>query len=81
MCALLELDIGIMTTCMPGMKLFVTWMRGSQAVPLVVEEDTIGGGAGIRRKEFAGWGSEMESVDNTEKTVVKIEVGEDGRIM
>lgn len=46
---LCELNVGIMTTCMPGMKMFIAWIRkpvdsGEQ------QEDTIGGGARGGRK-------------------------------
>lgn len=65
MCTLLELDIGIMTTCMPGMKLFVTWMRGTKAKAGLapVEDDTIGGGGGGGgvRKVQRGWDSALRS--------------------
>lgn len=42
-----EYSVGIMTACMPGMKLFVTWMRGEKVQELSGEV-TIGGGGGVR---------------------------------
>lgn len=45
---IVALNVGIMTTCMPGMKMFVKWILGSEAVR-VVEDNTIGGGARGRR--------------------------------
>lgn len=49
-----ELNVGIMTTCMPGMKMFVSWARGVEGVVrvVVVEHNTIGGGARGRRNIF-----------------------------
>lgn len=60
MWTLLELDVGIMTTCFPGMKMFILWMRGAK--PVGQQQDTVGGGARRRRKplesgEMGGEGS------------------------
>lgn len=53
-----------MTACMPGMKLFVTWVRGKKGNVGVArsEEDTIGGGAGRPRKVVRGaWEGALSS--------------------
>lgn len=47
---MLELNVGIMTACMPAMKLFVTWVRGEK-VRSDCEDETIGGGGVWRRKK------------------------------
>lgn len=47
---MLELYVGIMTACMPAMKLFVSWVREEEAVHRESEEVTIGGGKKRKRK-------------------------------
>lgn len=44
-----EFNVGIMTACMPGVKLFVKWMRGKKAAQPSAEV-TIGGGGGVRHQ-------------------------------
>lgn len=58
MWTLVELGVGIMTTCMPGMKMYITWMRGA-AKPVEQQQDTIGGGRKLRAEsaEMSGGGS------------------------
>lgn len=46
---MLELNVGIMTACMPAMRLFVNWIRGEK-VRSDSEAETIGGGGVWRRK-------------------------------
>lgn len=63
MWALLELNVSIMATCMPGMKMFITWMWGEKK-PLnngEQQEDTIGGGAGRGRKQLRVRAIDMDS--------------------
>lgn len=53
MWTLAEIHVGIMTACMPAMKLFVGWIRGEKEVQSGENEgETIGGG-GQRRKKGA----------------------------
>lgn len=68
MWTLAELNVGIMTTCMPGMRMFVAWARGDRKV--VVEDalqDTIGGGARCGRKKMKVRESELLSATTTEE--------------
>lgn len=50
--AMLELYVGIMTACMPAMKLFITWIRGEGTKRGESEDMTIGGGRKGRRKRL-----------------------------
>lgn len=53
MWTLAEIHVGIMTACMPAMKLFVGWICGEKEVQTGEDEgETIGGG-GQRRKKGA----------------------------
>lgn len=64
MWTLAELNVGIMTTCMPGMKLFIAWVRGERkAVVDGALQDTIGGGG---RKKMRVRESEVLSAGTTE---------------
>lgn len=58
MSSLVENTIGILTACMPSMRMFVKWIRkdkGSGAgAGQVEDEETIGGGGGKRRQKKNG---------------------------
>lgn len=53
MWTLAEIHVGIMTACMPAMKLFVGWIRGEKEVPIGDDEDETIGGGGQRKMKGA----------------------------
>lgn len=55
MVAMVECNVGIMTACMPGVMVFVRWMRGEAIEPAVLGVEkgdlgTIGGGQRRHRR-------------------------------
>lgn len=83
MFSLLELDVGIMTTCMPGMRLFLIWMRGEQKpIESTDQDDTIGGGPKWKRRHLKASESGLQSeMDEEEEAIVTMELSENGSVV
>lgn len=84
MLAMMELNIGIMTACMPAMKLVVTWIRGEKRRGESEDETIGGGGKGIRirRRQVLVEGTERstesKSYEKTESLAVQSQPGVGG---